>query len=93
MCFRRFVLLLLVVLALAVVAGHGVSTYAWTGPAALNTNAATDSGNDYFSQVTTDGAGNWVAVWESHDSLGGCVRFWHDARAHQEGIAATEGIP
>jgi len=45
----------------------------WTLPAALNTNAATDSGSDIWSQVTTDGAGNWVAVWGSDDSLGGTI--------------------
>ena len=38
----------------------------WTAPAALNTNAATDSGGDDFrAQVTTDAAGTWVAVWNS----------------------------
>jgi hypothetical protein len=45
----------------------------WTAPAALNTNAATDSGADYNPQVTTDGAGNWVAVWSSSDTLGGTI--------------------
>ncbi len=39
----------------------------WTAPAVLNTNAATDAGDDYRPQVTTDGAGNWVAVWESSE--------------------------
>ena len=45
----------------------------WTTPAALNTNAETDSGNDKLPQVTTDGAGNWVAVWQSADYPGGTV--------------------
>jgi hypothetical protein len=45
----------------------------WTAPAALNTNAASDSGYDYEPQTTTDGAGNWVAVWDSDDSLGGTI--------------------
>ena len=45
----------------------------WTAPAALNTNAATDSGNDQYPQVTTDGAGNWVAVWNSTEDLGGSI--------------------
>jgi hypothetical protein len=45
----------------------------WTAPAALNTNAATDSGNDWDPQVTTDGAGNWVAVWYSDDDMGGTI--------------------
>ncbi len=39
-------------------------------PAALNPNAATDSGDDFSPQVSTDGAGNWLAVWDSADSLG-----------------------
>ena len=45
----------------------------WTDPAALNTNATSDSGGDRDPQVTTDGAGNWVAAWESEDSLGGTI--------------------
>jgi hypothetical protein len=47
----------------------------WTAPAALNTNAATDSGDDFVGTgpVTTDGAGNWIAVWTSDDSLGGTI--------------------
>ncbi|MFH0794081.1 MAG: kelch repeat-containing protein, partial [bacterium] len=45
----------------------------WTAPTALNTNAAVDSGADAFPQITTDGAGNWVAVWYSSDSLGGTI--------------------
>jgi len=45
----------------------------WTAPAALNTNAATDSGWDWGPQVTTDGGGNWVAVWRSTDTLGGTI--------------------
>ena len=44
----------------------------WTAPAALNTNAATDSGATH-PQVTTDGTGNWVAVWQSTDTLGGTI--------------------
>ena len=43
----------------------------WTAPAALNTNAASDSGSDVDPEVTTDGAGNWVAVWHSTENLGG----------------------
>jgi len=42
----------------------------WTAPAALNTNAASDSGNDWRPQVTTDGTGNWVAVWFSNEGFG-----------------------
>ena len=45
----------------------------WSDPAPLNTNAATDSGDDYYPQLTTDGAGNWVAVWYSDEDLGGAI--------------------
>ncbi|MEK7794406.1 MAG: Ig-like domain-containing protein, partial [Candidatus Hydrogenedentota bacterium] len=45
----------------------------WTAPAALNTNAASDNGDDYFPQVTTDGSGKWVAVWISTNTLGGTI--------------------
>src|SRR5204862_2086879 len=45
----------------------------WTAPAALNTNAASDSGDDRSPQVTTARAGNWVTVWFSDDSLGGTI--------------------
>jgi len=42
-------------------------------PVSLNSNAAADSGSDFVAQVTTDGAGNWLAVWHSGDSLGGRI--------------------
>ena len=45
----------------------------WAAPAALDTNAATDSGTDSNPQLTTDGAGNWVAVWYSDDTLGSTI--------------------
>ena len=43
---------------------HGAT---WTFPALLNGNATTDSGYDGSPQITTDGAGHWVAVWESDE--------------------------
>ena len=45
----------------------------WSAPVALNTNATTDAGADNFPQVTTDGAGKWVAVWTSDENLGGTI--------------------
>ena len=68
--YVRLGLLVAAVLALGVLAGRGTPAHAWTYPAALNTNAATDSGGDENAQLTTDGAGNWVAVWHSYDDLG-----------------------
>ncbi len=45
----------------------------WTDPAALNTNAATDEGDDGSPQLTTDNEGTWIAVWDSTDPLGGTI--------------------
>jgi hypothetical protein len=45
----------------------------WTPPAALNTNAGSDSGNDTRPRVATDGRGTWVAAWQSFDSLDGTI--------------------
>jgi hypothetical protein len=50
----------------------------WTAPATLGGNAASDSGWDYAPRVATDGAGSWVAVWHSDDSLGASVGVDHD---------------
>jgi hypothetical protein len=41
----------------------------WSDPVALNTNAATDTGDDFDPQLVTDGMGFWLAVWHSSDSL------------------------
>lgn len=43
----------------------------WTPPELLNSNGMSDSGKDQIPQVTTDKAGNWIAVWWSDDDLGG----------------------
>ena len=64
----------------------------WTAPAALNTNAATDSGGDWSPQVTTDGAGSWVAVWYSTDTLGGTIGVDRDifvSRSSDDGATWT----
>lgn len=45
----------------------------WSAPSALNTNAGTDSGADFFPRAATDDDGHWIVVWRSHDSLGGTV--------------------
>ena len=54
---------------------HGAS---WSAPAALNTNADSDSGDDYYPQLSTDGAGNWVALWYSDENLGGAIGIDYD---------------
>ena len=45
----------------------------WTAPVPLNVNAGEDSGQDDSPRLTIDGAGNWVAVWYSADTLGGTI--------------------
>lgn len=42
----------------------------WTNAAALNSNAAADSGEDTQPRVAADGLGNWIAAWSSTDDLG-----------------------
>jgi len=43
----------------------------WTDPAPLNNNAESDSGVDLYPQLATNGAGHWIAVWQSDDPLDG----------------------
>ena len=68
----------------------------WTDPAPLNTNAGSDSGDDRYAQVMTDGAGNWVAVWECRDSLGGTIGTDLDilvSRSTDAGASWTTAAP
>ena len=44
-----------------------------TGAAANLNSTAFGAGADLFPELTTDGAGNWVAVWHSVDTLLGTV--------------------
>ncbi len=74
----------------------GGSLDVWTDPVALNTNAASDSGADSKPQLATDGAGTWIAVWESTDSLGGTIGSDLDilvARSADNGITWTDPQP
>jgi Neuraminidase (sialidase) len=73
-CLRWLRALAMLALLLALLVGGGATTSAITpAPAVLNTNAPTDSGADEYPQVTSDGAGNWVAVWHSVDDLEGTI--------------------
>jgi hypothetical protein len=91
--YARLGLLLAVVLALAVLAGSARPAYAWSYPVALNTNAASDSGLDYSPQVTTDGGGIWLAVWNSSEwDVGGGIGTDQDilvARSTDNGATWT----
>lgn len=53
--------LLLLAIAPAASAAFGFTPYA-----PLNTNAATDKGQDYAPSVATDGLGTWITVWQSN---------------------------
>ncbi|MBI4559075.1 MAG: carboxypeptidase regulatory-like domain-containing protein [Candidatus Hydrogenedentes bacterium] len=46
---------------------------AWSFPVVVNNSATTDTGTDQFPQIATDTRGNWVAVWETDDTLGGTL--------------------
>jgi lipid-binding SYLF domain-containing protein len=64
----------------------------WSAPAALNTNAASDSGSDAWPKVATDGQGTWVAVWRSENSLGDTIGTDYDilvARSTDDGVTWT----
>jgi len=68
----------------------------WTAPAVLNTNAATDSKDDYHHHLATDGSGNWLAVWQTYDSLGGTIGTDADilvARSTDHGATWTAPAP
>ena len=45
--------------------------YTWSDPLRLNSDS--DSLRDTYPEVATDGAGNWVVVWNSIDDLGGTI--------------------
>jgi hypothetical protein len=82
--------------AFALLVNGGTPAYAWTAPAALNTNAATDLGFDAWPQVATDGGGNWVAVWYSEDTLGATIGTDYDvlvARSTDNGATWTAPVP
>ncbi len=43
----------------------------WSEPQPVDAGAASDSGDDIFPRVITDGLGTWLAVWHSNDADGG----------------------
>lgn len=43
----------------------------WSDPVLLDTNGTTDDGSDFRPSIATDGAGHWVAVWDSLDQTTG----------------------
>ena len=70
----------------------------------LNNNAAHDRGSESDPQLATDGAGTWLAVFDSPDSLGGTIGNDFDilvargtpvecSAAPQGGCASSPGQP
>lgn len=47
--------------------------FTWTSTAVLNTTAVLDTGEDRRSDITTNGSGTWLAVWQSTETLSGSV--------------------
>ncbi|CAM2070472.1 Exo-alpha-sialidase [Sulfidibacter corallicola] len=68
----------------------------WTDPAPVNTNAANDEDSDLDPQVAHDGAGNWVAVWTTEDTLGGTIGTDNDilvAHSGDNGVTWSDVMP
>ncbi len=62
--------LLMITASVSSAAAAGLS---FGDPKALNTNAEADTGSDSNPAIAGDGAGNYVVVWESTDSLRGTI--------------------
>ncbi len=68
----------------------------WNAAMPLNTNAATDTGDDDGPEVATDGAGNWIVAWDSYDTLGGTIGTDADilvSRSMDNGATWTDPAP
>lgn len=50
----------------------------WSGPDALNTNAAEDEGEDRLPHLATNGRGVWICTWHSTETLGGRIERDYD---------------
>ncbi len=47
----------------------------WSEASAINTNAASDVGDDLAPQLAADGQGSWIAFWNTDDALGGTASY------------------
>ncbi|UCC30076.1 MAG: exo-alpha-sialidase [Phycisphaerales bacterium] len=68
----------------------------WSEPLLLNSNADYDNGQDHEADLATDGQGNWVAVWQSEDDLGGTIEFDRDilfSRSTDSGLTWSTLLP
>lgn len=67
----------------------------WSDPIPLNTNASTDTGDDKDPDIATDGAGNWLVVWDSKENLGGNIGTDYDifaARSTDNGASWSNPV-
>jgi len=53
----------------------------WSSPIPLNHYAGVDVSGDTDADIATDGKGNWIAVWDSTDSLGNTIGTEYDILA------------
>jgi len=91
-CFVLFHIALFFVLSSGSVASAQIT---FSNTEALQNNAALDSGSDFLAHVASDGSGNWVAVWASHDDLGlglGADRDIVVSRSSDAGITWSDPI-
>ena len=49
------------------------SGLSWSEQAVAHASALTDTGNDSAAALAADGAGAWIAVWESYSDLGATI--------------------
>ena len=86
-CVRSFRWPVLVMLVALFLWGGSANRAAaiWTPLAPLNTDAETDSRDDVWPSIATDGNGNWVAVWYGPISM-------HAARSADNGRTWTDPV-
>ncbi len=65
----------------------------WTAPALVNTNGASDTGEDELAKIATDGAGNWIAIWDSNSNIGGSGTDYDIFAARSTNNGATWTAP
>lgn len=79
-------------LALTLLGMGGAFAQTPVAPEVLNDNGFADTGDDSRPQIATDGAGNWVAVWDSYEDINGTMSFDFDilvSRSTDNGVTWT----
>lgn len=67
-----------------------------SSPAALNGNCIGDSGADLVPRLACDGAGHWIATWQSNENLGGVIGNDYDiltTRSADNGLTWSSPAP